>query len=267
MESKSISASTPAIRSWKDFAKRVRRNGCGLLRRLPDFRNAVLVTGCQRSGTTMLSRRITHSEGMAKYQFTEDEELDAAQILSGTVTLYPKGRYCFQTTYVNECYDEYFREGTDFRMIWVVRNPYSVVYSMLYRWRRFALNELFTSCGGHLLEPAKRKRYERFGRLGVRPLTRACLAYQGKVSQLFDIRKRLDGDRLMVVDYDKLIVDKDRLLKRIYEFIELPYRAEYSGYIREGSTLRAERLAAWEAETIRGYCSEVYGEALKCAAS
>jgi hypothetical protein len=50
---------------------------------------------------------------MTQYYFGSDNELDAALILSGRVAHEPQGRYCFQTTYLNECYSEYFehRDG------------------------------------------------------------------------------------------------------------------------------------------------------------
>ena len=41
------------------YNKEVRSRGYNLINRLDDFPNSVFVTGCQRSGTTMLSRIIT----------------------------------------------------------------------------------------------------------------------------------------------------------------------------------------------------------------
>jgi len=70
---------TLPIKSWNDFTRRVRPKGCVLLGRLDEFPRPILVTGCQRSGTTMLSRIITQSEGMTDYWFGKDDESDAAQ--------------------------------------------------------------------------------------------------------------------------------------------------------------------------------------------
>ena len=120
------------IQSWKRFHKEVRLKGCHLLRMLGKFKNPVLVAGCQRSGTTILSRVITQSDGMVNYPSRPDDELDAALILSGVEEHESRGRYCFQTTYLNECYTEYFRDEYDYKLIWVLRNPFSVVYSMKY---------------------------------------------------------------------------------------------------------------------------------------
>ena len=91
------------------------------------FGGAILVTGCQRSGTTILSRIITRSDGMVDYWFGRDDELDAALILSGHVWHSPVGRYCFQTTYLNECYEEYFQCDLNQKIIWMIRSPYSVI--------------------------------------------------------------------------------------------------------------------------------------------
>ena len=121
----------PRICSWRQFDRHVRPGGCSLLRRLDDFPNAILVAGCQRSGTTILSRVLTQSEGMVEYSFGKDDELDAALILSGRVEHEPAGRYCFQTTYLNNCVQEYFAHS-EYKLVWALRNPFSVVYSMLH---------------------------------------------------------------------------------------------------------------------------------------
>jgi Holliday junction resolvasome RuvABC ATP-dependent DNA helicase subunit len=40
---------------------------------------------------------------MVDFSSGEDDELDAALILAGFVEHTPRGRYCFQTTYLNIC--------------------------------------------------------------------------------------------------------------------------------------------------------------------
>lgn len=135
------------ITSWKGFARRVRSQGCQLLAHLDEFPNSVLVMACQRSGTTALARVITTSEGMTNYWFGRDDELDAALMLSGQIRYFSTRRHCFQTTYINECYREYLEHTNGHKLIWVIRNPFSVIYSMLHNWGRFAFNELFRACG------------------------------------------------------------------------------------------------------------------------
>src|SRR5690606_4816997 len=68
---------------WPRFHREVRGEGRRLLCRLDRFPDAVLISGCQRSGTTMLSRIIRESAGMANYRRRDDDELDAALILAG----------------------------------------------------------------------------------------------------------------------------------------------------------------------------------------
>lgn len=249
------------IKTWQKFAREVRSKDGNLLRRLGEFPDSVLITGCQRSGTTMLSRVITESAGMVKYWFGPDDELDAALILSGNVDYKPEGRYCFQTTYLNERYREYFDHHDSFKMIWVLRNPYSVVYSFLYNWERFALNELFRDCATHLLDGKERRRYDLFGRWGISRLKRACLAYSGKVSQVFEIRKKLGESRVIVVDYDKLVTQPDRLLPKIYEFIDLPYKPEYSNKIHSMSVRKGDQLSGREGALVEEICIPVYDKA------
>ena len=139
------------VKSWAQFDRKVRYSGHKLLAQLDMYHNSILVAGCQRSGTTALSRLITGSEGMVNFQLGKDDELDAALILSGWIPYQPIGRYCFQTTYLNDSYTEYF-EHYDYKLIWVLRNPYSVVYSMLHNWKNGALNRLFHHCGSKLIE-------------------------------------------------------------------------------------------------------------------
>lgn len=251
------------IKTWKQFAREVRSQGCQLLKRLDEFPNSILVAGCQRSGTTVLSRVLTGTAGMVNYWFGKDDELAAALLLAGRVAHEPRGRYCFQTTYVNECYHEYFAHRNGHRLIWVLRNPFSVVYSLVYHWRRFAFNELFRACGMPLLDADESKRYRRFGVWGVNRVTRACLSYQGKVSQIFEISKRMGEDRVLVVEYDDIVEHRDKLLPYIYDFVDLSFKNEYGQSIHARSLRKAEKLSSKEFAKIETLCVPVYHEAKK----
>lgn len=249
------------IRTWRQFSRLVRSKGCGLLRRLDEFPNSILITGCQRSGTTMLSRIITQSEGMVNYWFGPDDELAAALILSGYVDHTPRGRYCFQTTYLNECYHEYFEHKMGHKIIWVLRNPFSVVHSILFNWRMFASNELFRGCGTYLLSDKEKRRYNLLGVWGISKLRRACLSFNGKVSQAFELNDRIGKYQMLVVDYDDLVEQKQRILPLIYRFIDLPYRDEYCHKIHPKSINKASRLSKHEYALIKELCSPVYDRA------
>lgn len=253
-----------SIKTWREFSRVAKRSGCGLLKKLDAFPESILVAGCQRSGTTILSRVITQSKGMVNYWFGKDDELAAALILSGYVKHMPTGRYCFQTTYVNDCYQEYFRHfgHNGNKLIWVLRNPFSVVYSMLYNWSRFALNDLFRSCGVHLLETKGKRVYELFGVWGISQLRRACLSYSGKTSQVFELMDRIGPQHLMVVDYDELVANKAIILSRIYEFINLRYEDSYCQIIHQKSLTKSNRLHEYEYRLINQLCKPIFEKAL-----
>lgn len=252
---------TNAVKTWSRFAREVRVQGCHLLKRLDDFPGAILVTGCQRSGTTAVARLITTSDGMVNYWFGKDDELDAALILSGKVNHEPIGRYCFQTTYLNECYGEYFQHGRDYKIVWILRNPYSVIYSMMNNWGRFAFKELFASCGLPYLSEQESKRYRIAGQWAIPRVRRACLSYVGKVSQLFELKAHFDTTRLIAVDYDDLVLNKDRMLPYIYEFLTLQYRSEYKAKIHHRNLNKAQKLSEKQRNTIEKLCISTYEKA------
>jgi len=248
------------IRSWRQFDRHVRPNGCSLLTRLDEFPDAILVAGCQRSGTTILARLLTQSEGMVNYWFGRDDELDAALILSGQEKHEPRGRYCFQTTYLNNCVEEYFSHE-QYKLIWVLRNPYSVVYSMLHNWRRAALNRLFRSCGATSLGNAERRQYELFGTLGISRIRKACLSYNVRVSQVFELKKRLTEDQLIVLDYQDLVERKEQVLPGIYDFTGLEFQNSYLAKIKSTSLGKSSRQPQAEARAVEAHCMPVYVKA------
>jgi hypothetical protein len=247
--------------TWSAFARSVRGTQEKLLARLDDFPDSVLVTGCQRSGGTMLSRVITQSEGMVNYWFGKDDELDAALVLSGRVPHVAQGRHCFQTTYLNERYPEY-QEHPGHRIIWSLRNPHSVVYSMVHNWRRFALNEVFLQCGYAHMDYRDRIRFQRFGLLGIAPIRRAAYAYVGKVSQVFYLKEHYPADRLTILEYDNLVREKSRLLPALYQRIDLPCKVEYAEPISERSLGKKDRLSAAERAVVDELSVPVFEQAL-----
>jgi len=248
------------IKSWRQFNRRVRHRSARLLKRLDEFPNAVLVAGCQRSGTTMLSRIITDSHGMVNYWFGKDDELAAALILSGYHSHKPKGRYCFQTTYLNNHYKEYFAHPSTYGLIWLLRNPFSVIYSMCYHWSKPALNELFLQCGKDFVIKNGEKGATRFGGLLFSRFQKACYAYIGKTEQTFIIKKHL-GNKMLIVDYDNLVMNKNSVLPKIYSFIELPYIDEYGVKIKSKSLKKADSLSLEKKRFVEELCMPVYKKA------
>lgn len=247
----------PSIHTWAQFDRKIRFSGRKLLGELDRFKNCILVAGCQRSGTTALSRLITASEGMVRFQFGKDDELDAAQILSGWVRHSSEGRFCFQTTYLNDSYPEYY-EHTDYKLIWVLRNPYSVIYSMLHNWKRGALNRLFRHCGSNLLAEGERRTYELFGTLGVARLRKACLSYNAKTAQTAILSTALGPNRVMIVDYDDLVRNKELFLPKIYDFVELKYSNDLLSRLHAKSLSKADKFSRKEAAAIESVCMPCY---------
>ncbi len=263
MSLKEKSANTSGINTWKQFARQVRSRDTLLLKELDRFPRSVLVTGCQRSGTTALSRLITGSSGMIDFSFGKDDELDGASILSGSVDYDPVGRYCFQTTYLNDCYREYFSHQRDNKIIWVLRNPFSVFYSLLHNWKRFPLKELFLACGAEHLPNEYKVRFRRYGLLGVSRLHKACLSYVGKVSQALELIEGLGTAHIKIVEYDDVTKNKSVIAPEIYRFIDPPYEEEYANRLHSNSLDKASLLSKKEHSEIEHWCRPLYRKALE----
>ena len=248
--------------TWQRFHRRARRPGMPLLQRLARYPRCVLVAGCQRSGTTMLTRLLAGAAGFARLQLTPDDELDAALALAGFIDLPEDRRYCFQTTFLNECYADYRTLGADQRLIWVLRNPYSVVYSMLYNWRRFGLNQLYATCGG----ASAGLRSSLPWPLGPSRLEKACLAYRGKIGQILSIRHLVPAAQLLVVDYDVLIGSPGEWLPRIFGFAGADYDAAYVRLVQRDSANKAQRLSRAARRRIEEVALPIYRECSALAA-
>lgn len=249
------------ITDWQQFSGEVRSKGCHLLKRLDEFPNSILVAGCQRSGTTMLSRIITQSLGMTNYWFGPDDELDAALILSGFVQHVPQGRYCFQTTYLDSCYREYFEHTTDYKLIWVLRNPYSVVYSLINNWKKGAVVQLFDECGAELVRGKDALLYKLLGDRGISEIRQACYFYLAKTLQAFELAKRLNQEQLTILDYDDLVLRKEVLLPKIYDFIGIEFRPEYLRKVSSDSVQKARQFSQRDKSIIREICDATYQKA------
>ncbi|HUQ51836.1 MAG TPA: sulfotransferase domain-containing protein [Gammaproteobacteria bacterium] len=248
------------IRSWAAFHSVVKQPDRPLLAKLDDYTAPILVAGCQRSGTTALARLLKRADGVVDHEFGHDDELDGALLLAGHVTRPLEGRQCFQTTYLNDRYPEYF-EHRDFRLIWMLREPRSVVYSMLYNWKRGALNRLFDACGAEVLARGQHEP-PRFGAtwLGPSRLTKACASYVAKTGQTFVLAERL-GDRMAVVDYDELVAHKHELLPRLCEFVGVPYSPRLADALHDRSVNKRSRLGKRDGETVDRFCLDVYDRA------
>jgi hypothetical protein len=248
------------IRSWAAFHALVKQPDRPLLAKLDDYSDPILVAGCQRSGTTALARLLKRADGMVDHAFGHDDELDGALLLAGHATRGTDGRHCFQTTYLNDRFREYF-EHRDFRLIWMLREPCSVVYSMLNNWKRGALNRLFDACGADVLAQADPAPSVASTWLGPSRLAKACSSYVAKTAQTFELRERLQG-RIAVVDYDELVAHKHALLPELCEFAGVAYDARLADALHARSVAKREQLGARDAQYVDRFCSAVYLNAL-----
>lgn len=249
------------VRTWAQFHRVVKRPGNELLGRLDEFGDTILVSGCQRSGTTALTHAISETEGSAHYVFGHDSELDGALLLAGCVARFTSGRHCFQTTYLNDRFAEYlFHES--FRLIWVLREPRSVIYSMLHNWRRAALNRLYASCGNARLDALHHEASSMLDRwMGPSRLDKACASYVAKTEQVFVLHRELKG-RMLVVDYDELVARPDFTLRHICKFADVPFDRKLADHLHGRSSRRGDRLTSWQASRVDDACTSVYRTAL-----
>jgi len=249
------------IRSWGAFQTIVKQPDRPLLATLDDYSDPILVAGCQRSGTTALARLLKRADGMIDHAFGHDDELDGALLLAGYATRDRDGRHCFQTTYLNDRVGEYF-EHRDFRLIWMLREPRSVVYSMLNNWKRGALNRLFDACGAQVL--AERDPAPSLSNtwLGPSRLAKACSSYVAKTAQTFELRERL-GSRIAVVDYDELVVNKDALLPKLCEFVGVAYDPRLGASLHARSVGKRDQLSPRDTTYVDWFCAAGYERALE----
>lgn len=215
----------------------------------------------------MLSRVISGARGFQRFALTPDDELDAALILAGEVEVPTDRRYCFQTTYLNEKHREYGTLGPDHKLIWVLRNPYSVVYSMVYNWTRFALTELYEGCAlqGSMSGRQRRSRWP--WPLGPSSVEKACLAYSAKTSQIELIRQRLPLSQVLVVEYDTIVAAPSVWLPRIFAFVNEPYDSSYAAAVRADSVRKADRLSGAARRLIERHSEPAYFRCLSLAVS
>jgi hypothetical protein len=202
-----------------------------------------------------MSRIFTQSKGMVNYWSGLDDELDAALILSGAETCSQEGRYCFQTTYLNEHYQEYLNIPESVKIVWVLRNPFDVIYSMLSNWRSSALWKLYIHCGYP-------NNHEKISPLifPFRRLHIACSSYCGKLSQLLELAPALPPGKLLIVNYEDLLDNTHLILPNTFKFANLDYDSSYALKLRKTNIAPSHNAMRSEIEK---YCGSIYEEARK----
>jgi hypothetical protein len=160
---------------------------------------------------------------------------------------------------LNDRYPEYFAHG-NFRLIWMLREPRSVVYSMLNNWKRGALNRLFDACGAEVLARADEPLTLGRAWLGPSRLAKACASYVAKTAQTSTLAERL-GERMAVIDYDELVAHKHTMLPKLCAFVGVPYGAQLADALHDRSVNKRSRLGSREADYVDRFCLDAYARA------
>lgn len=256
-------ARSPEDWTWRQFDREIRPRGCKLLVRLREFPRAVVVAGCQRSGTTLLGKVLAAADGFDHFTFAKFPELSAALALSGEVEAGMEARAVLQTTYVDDAWKEYLELAEGQKIIWVLRNPFSVAASMLYNWPMFALNHTLARCGAEQLPESGRKLFRWMGPCVVPRVERACAIYAQKARQLLELHERMFATRqLLVIDYDRLVTEPPGVLAIIEHFLDCPDGTFAGDVIDRSRQRKSNRLSPRQREVISRRCLEFYHNCL-----
>jgi hypothetical protein len=142
----------------------------------------------------------------------------------------------------------------------MLREPRSVVHSLLQSWKRSGSNRSFDARDADVVDPKKARRTYVGTHGGCSRLDRACASYVAETEQTFALRERL-GARMAIVDYDDLVAHRDILLPQLCEFAEIPYDRDLTRQLHGKRARNSARLAAWEARHVDDLCDEVYRKA------
>ena len=250
------------IRNWQKF-ETVRYSDQPLLKVLPQLKKPILVAGCQRSGTTAITRILRAGGDFGELNTTKDDELDAALILSGEIPIPEGDRLVLQTTYLNNHYREYF-EHSNFQLVWILRNPAEVINSMLHNWSAGALRRLFHACGSRALNEEQLARYQRFGHWPFSRLEMACYSYLEKARQAIELSKTLGKDQLRFLDYDQFVSQPEKTVKALCCFFNVSYSQEVIQTLSKRTQRRASsKLSEKKKNQISEMCDAAWKESLK----
>ncbi len=235
----------PRITSWPDFYTAMADQP--LLARLDDYRDALLIAGCDWSAVTAVTHLFKRLPGFADSSWSHDDELGGALLLAGLRPHAASGRPCFQTTYLGERYREYFAHE-DFKLVWIVREPRAAVRSLLSRRDRGLAPRTPSKSEGQ----------------GASRLEKACASSVASIRQTLELKEQL-GERVAVIDYDELSADRNRLLPALCRFASVGCNASLLRHLH-GKSVRKGVLASFEAAIVDQLTLPAYRRA-RCAAT
>ena len=250
------------IKSWHQF-ERIRHGTKPLLQVLPTLNKPILVAGCQRSGTTAVTRILRSGGDFGELSVTPDDELDAALILAGELPP-PRGhRLVLQTTYLNNHYREYF-DHKNFNLIWLIRNPREVINSMLNNWSSGALRRLFHACGSRQLNKKQLARYARIGHWGFSKLEMACYSYLEKSHQALEISRALANHQVTFLDYNRFVAEPHETVRFLCAYSGITYSPQIANTLQRDVRKRAtNQLSKTQERTVQEICDDAWHQTLK----
>lgn len=200
--------------------------------------NLVLILGCQRSGTTlallMLQAHpfitgIDETEFPSPYPFPSSVSLYRHHLQQKRVCL-KLPEHIFNVEYIAR----HFPQG---KILWIVRNPYSVISSMSSL--KNSKGSWIKRCGAmelKRLEPF----YPEIAKLDLASLDEISLAamvwkYKNQALEIYQQK----GLNVMPFRYEDLLEDPQDMMQKVLEFLELPWSdrvLEYHKYHSTGKT-------------------------------
>jgi hypothetical protein len=235
------------ITSWPEFHAAAADQP--LLATLGDYRDALLIAGCDWSAVTAITYLCKRLPAFGDSSWSHRDELDDAVLLAGLRVDRARGRQCFQTTYLGERYREYLAHE-HFRLVWIVREPRAAVSSMLANRERGWTPWVHGIAG------------KSAGQAGASRLEKACAAYIANARQGLELKERL-GERVAIVDYDELSANRDRLFPALCRFASVQCDASLLRY-SHGNSARKSSLASFEAAIVEQRAMPIYRRA-RCA--
>lgn len=174
----------------------------------------LLVFGCQRSGTTWISKCIGEYFPSA-FSFTEEQTFHF--LLNGYILPKIQAQYLvFQTTFINTEVESYYNAPINTKILLLLRNPYSVCHSLIYN---FQLLEIVYGYRKNTMIEA-----DFVDNTITTELKMSLEIYRHSIRNALEIISSFNSSRIQVIIYDDAILDLKTTLTKIANFMdtELP---------------------------------------------
>jgi hypothetical protein len=225
--------------------------------RLKDLKyDNLLVFGCQRSGTTWLSRHIGQSFQEA---FTLTEEQSFHFLLEDFVFPAIRARHVvFQTTFISTEVESYENCPHNTKFLLMIRNPFAVCWSFIHNFE--LLSNVYQYRKASMKAADLIPHFE--GELGM-----ALQIYRQSMRTALEIMLRC-ADRIQVLVYDDAVLNLEKAIGNLARFLQLD-DSRATAILRAGR----EPLSKWrqfgeeQIEVIRSYAEPLFNQVLESADS